>query len=452
MTAQISHPLGRRLAAIAAIAAVVMALLSLLTTIVTNPLATLLSVVALGAMLSSAWVALTNRGEKRRWAVLVGAAAFALLIATVVRDEEHTYLVLTTLLAAVIAVPAGRFALGHEPRVPASDEVVAAAQKPALVVNPKSGDGRAAQAGLSDAARSRGIAVYEFDGSRSVIDLVRQALDDGADVIGVAGGDGSLAAAAELVCAQGADFVCIPAGTRNHFALDLGLDREDLVGGLDAFGSARRRRIDLARVNDRAFINNVSLGLYGEIVQSDGYRADKVGTALSRLPDLVGDAPDGIGLSYTDPDGARRDDSQVIHVSNNPYALVGRGMGSRPRMDTGELGIVCLRVDGIRAAEVVARTVIGPGNTDAMRAWSAQEFRVDSTGEVAVGLDGEALQMAPPLLFASEPKAVAVRLPLHALGESPSARNHGYRWTAEELLRRSFTPRANWREMPSSVA
>lgn len=449
----ISHPLGRRSAALAAVVAVVLALLTLLTTIVTNPLATLLSVLSLGALLTSTWVALTNRGDKRRFGVLVGAAALVLLVVTIIRDDEHTYLVLTTLLALAIAVPAGRFALGREPAPLPGDELVDAAQRPALVVNPKSGDGRAAQAGLSDVARERGITVYEFDGTRSVMDLVGQALDEGADVVGVAGGDGSLAAAADLVSQRGVEFVCVPAGTRNHFALDLGLDREDLVGALEAFGPAKRRQVDLARVNGIPFLNNVSLGLYGEIVQSDDYRGDKVGTTLSRLPDLVGDAPEGIGLEYTDPEGQRRTDVQVILVSNNPYALTGRGLGSRASMHTGQLGIVCLRVDGgLRAAEVLARAVIGSGNSDAIRTWATASFQVDSHSDVAAGLDGEALQLTPPLQFHCEPAKVSVRLPMSAPGESPAAQNHGYRWTAEEILNRAFRPTSRWRAMPSSAA
>lgn len=112
---------------------------TLLTTLITNPLATLLSVLALAALLTSTWVALTNRGDKRRVALLVGAAALVVLIVTVVRDDEHAYLVLTTLLALAIAVPAGRFALGREPAPPPGDVMVGPAERPALAANPRSG-------------------------------------------------------------------------------------------------------------------------------------------------------------------------------------------------------------------------------------------------------------------------------------------------------------------------
>lgn len=446
-----THPAARRGAAIAAVVAALAAVLALLSTIIANPLASLISILALASLVMSAWVALTNRGRKRRLALVLAVAALVLLVVTLVRDEEHGYLLLVSFVLLAIGVPAGRFALGREPAPLPSDEDVPPAERPALVVNPKSGDGRAESLGLSEEARRRGIRVYEFDGTRSILDLVAQAVQDGADAVGVAGGDGSLTMAARVVSDAGRDFVCIPAGTRNHFALDLGLDRTDPLAGLAAFGPAHRRVIDLGEVNGRPFLNNVSLGLYGEIVQSDDYRGDKVGTTLARLPDIVTDTPQALDLLFTDDQGVVRDDAQVVHVSNNPYIVSVVGLGGRPTLRSGELGIICLRIDGgLRAAEVIARSILG-GSGDAMRSWSAPDFRVDSAAPVAAGIDGEAVTLDPPLLFRSIPGAVPVRLPPAAPMEGPAAGNHGYRWTAEELLRRAFRPQSEWRRMPVTV-
>ena len=443
-----THPAARRVAAIVAVIAAVIVVLALLSTIIANPLASLLSILAGAVLLMSGWVALTNRGQRRRLAIAIAIAALVLLVVTLVRDEEHGGLLLVALVLLAIGVPAGRFALGHEPTPLPSDEDVPAARQPALVVNPRSGDGRAESLGLTGEARRRGIRIYEFDGSRSILDLVGQAVEDGADAVGVAGGDGSLAMAARLVSDAGRDFVCVPAGTRNHFALDLGLDRTDPLAGLDAFGPAHRRVIDLAEVNGRPFLNNVSLGLYGEIVQSDDYRGDKVGTALSRLPDIVTDTPQALDLVFTDDQGVMRDDAQVVHVSNNPYIVSVVGLGGRPTLRSGELGVLCLRIDGgLRAVEVIARSIMG-GSGDAMRSWSTPEFRVDSAAPVPAGIDGEAVTLEPPLVFRSVPGAVPVRLPPSAPMEGPAAGNHGYRWTAEELLRRAFRPQREWRRMP----
>ena len=447
MTLLITRPGRRRLAALTALLAGALATMLLLTTVVTNPVATLLSVVGFAAAVVSGWVALTNRGTKRYRAIAVGLGAIVLLFATVINDEEHRFYLALAIVGVLVATAAGRVALGHPPRRPETDEPVGRSQRPALVVNPKSGDGRAAELGLVERARELGIRVYVFDGSASPIDLARRAVADGADALGMAGGDGSLAPVAALAAEHGIDFVCIPAGTRNHFALDLGLDRADPLAALTAFGPAFRRRIDLAWVNDRPFINNVSLGLYGEIVQDEAYRGDKWGTALARLPDVISDNPQDLDLRYTDAEGVARDGAQVVHVSNNPYTLTMGGAGSRPDLDTGQLGIVCLRVDGgARAAEVVARAMIGPGpgNSDTMRAWAAAEFEVRSSGPVAAGLDGEAITVDPPLRFRSDPGAIGVRIPATAPGQSPASRRSGYRFAITELVRRAFLPTSRW--------
>jgi len=445
VTTLVSHPGRRRLAALAALLAGALATLMLLSTIVTNPVATLLSLVGFACAVASGWVALTNRGAKRYRAVAGGIVAVLLLVATVINDEEHRFFLAFAITGVMAATAAGRVALGHPPRRPDTDEPVGRSRRPALVVNPKSGDGRAEELGLVAHAQDLGIRVYVFDGSGSPLDLARQAVADGADALGMAGGDGSLAPVAALAADHGIDFVCIPAGTRNHFALDLGLARADPLAALAAFGPAFRRHIDLAWVNDRPFINNVSMGLYGEIVQDEDYRDDKWGTVLARLPDVINDNPQDLDLHYTDADGVARDDAQVVHVSNNPYILTVGSAGGRPSLGSGELGIVCLRVDGgIRAAEVVARTVIGAGKSDSVRAWSSREFEVRSSSPVAAGLDGEAITLAPPVRFRSDPAAISVRIPVTAPGQSPAARRSGYRFAITELLRRAFLPSHRW--------
>ena len=111
-------------------------------------------------------------------------------------------------------------------------------RRPVLFLNPKSGGGKAARAGLADRARERGIDVIVLRPDDDLKGLVGKAVDGGADALGVAGGDGSLAVVAAASLAHGLPFVCVPAGTRNHFALDLGIDRQDLVGSLNAFTEA----------------------------------------------------------------------------------------------------------------------------------------------------------------------------------------------------------------------
>jgi diacylglycerol kinase family enzyme len=217
----------------------------------------------------------------------------------------------------------------------------------------------------------------------------------------------------------------VPAGTRNHFALDLGLDRDDVVGALDAFTDGVERTVDLAAVNGRVFVNNASLGLYAKVVQAPEYRDAKFRTATSMLPDLLGPDAAPFDLRFTGPDGADVPAAELILVSNDPYQLdhVG-GLGTRERLDLGVLGIVAARIgDASDAGTFAALEAAGqvrrfPG----WQEWSAPRFEVSSGGPVEIGVDGEALLMDPPLVFESRPGALRVRLPRHAVRRSPAAR------------------------------
>ena len=164
-------------------------------------------------------------------------------------------------------------------------------QRPVLFVNPRSGDGTAARLRLAERARDLGIEVVILTRSDSFEGLVRSAVESGADALGMAGGDGSLAIVAEAAAAHGLPFICIPAGTRNHFALDLGVDRHDVLGALDAFTDGVQCQIDVAEVNGRLFLNNVSLGIYGEAVRRAAYRDAKVRTLVETAEKVL--APHG---------------------------------------------------------------------------------------------------------------------------------------------------------------
>ena len=192
---------------------------------------------------------------------------------------------------------------------------------PVLFVNPASGGGKARRAGVADQARERGIEVVVLSPDHSLTALVRDAVARGADALGVAGGDGSLAIAAAAAVANGLPLVCIPAGTRNHFALDLGVDRHDLVGALDAFTDGVERRIDVAEVNGRVFVNNVSLGIYGDAVQRPGYREEKVRALLETAQTVLGPSGAAPELHLVDDLGREHSHPAVVLVSNNPYAL-----------------------------------------------------------------------------------------------------------------------------------
>ena len=283
------------------------------------------------------------------------------------------------------------------------------ASRPVLFVNPRSGDGAATRNRVVERARERGIEAVTLGSGDEVSTRVLQVVADGADALGMAGGDGSLAAVAAVAAAHGLPFVCIPVGTRNHFALDLGVDRQDVPGALDAFTDGVERLIDVGEVNGRIFLNNVSLGIYGEAVRQASYRDTKVRTLAETARRVLGPGGRMPALRLIDDTGREHARLAVLLVSNNPYALNGPGLGTRPTLASGQLGILVLDTPEERQHP--------PG-----RAWSAAHLEVQAPATVHAGIDGEAVQLVAPLEFAVRPAALRVRISARHPGASPAAR------------------------------
>jgi hypothetical protein len=207
-------------------------------------------------------------------------------------------------------------------------------RRPVLFVNPGSGDGKAARAGLAERAREKEIEAVILAPGQNLAALARQAVTAGADALGMAGGDGSVAVVAAVAAAHGIPFVCVPAGTRNHFALDVGVDRHDVIGALDAFTDGVERQIDMAEVNGRAFLNNASLGIYGDAVRSPAYRDAKVRTLLQTAAKVMGPSAEAPALYLVDDLGREHQDLTLVLVSNNPYALIARWPAAPARRTT----------------------------------------------------------------------------------------------------------------------
>jgi diacylglycerol kinase family enzyme len=282
-----------------------------------------------------------------------------------------------------------------------------------LFVNPRSGGGAASRAGVAERARALGVEtlVLDLEKGPSLAALASAAVADGADALGMAGGDGSLAVVAAAAAAHGLPFVCIPAGTRNHFALDVGVDRRDVLGALEAFTDGVERRIDMADVNGRLFLNNVSLGIYGDAVQRQAYRDAKLRTLAETAQQVLGPSGEAPVLRFIDEAGGEHHHAGVVLVSNNPYAL-DRPLapGTRPALDSGQLGIV-----------VIDASDDGPLRPRG-RAWAARHLEVNAPALVNAGVDGEAVSLNPPLRFIARAATLRVRISARHPGASPSAR------------------------------
>jgi diacylglycerol kinase family enzyme len=398
-------------------------------------------VLVLGTVVA-AWLAVTRRGALRLVGLLLACAGIVATLAVFISVDNRPAIDVVLIALAVASVSLTRYALRRDARsvqqAPVPGTPVGPARKAALIMNLKSGGGKAERFNLVDECRRRGIEPIVLEPGKDLLVLARDAIAGGADVIGMAGGDGSQALVASVAAAADVPLVCIPAGTRNHFALDLGLDRDDVLGALDAFGDAVERRIDLAEVSGRVFVNNVSLGVYAKIVQSPEYRDAKRQTTLNMLPDMLGPGAERFDLRFTGPDGVERAGAQLIQVSNNPYVLthIG-GFGARARLDTGTLGIAAAEVTSTTdvAALVAAETVGHLDRYHGWTEWKAPTVSDTSDSPVEAGVDGEAMVLDSPLTFTCRPGAVRVRLPLHAPGYSPAALSSPSAWwTVTALL------------------
>ena len=392
---------------------------------------------------AAAWIAVTRKGTIRMVAAVAAVAILVLWAAVVLTAEDQGlgFVVVVVLLAGSAYL--ARYALRRDAAALKAQAVpgtpVGPARQGVLIMNLKSGGGKAERFGLVDECRRRGIEPVVLQRGDDMLELAQRAIDSGADVIGMAGGDGSQALVASVAAAADVPLVCIPAGTRNHFALDVGLDRDDVVGALDAFDEAVERRIDLAEVSGRVFVNNVSLGVYAKIIQSPEYRDAKRQTTAAMLPALLGPDAEPFDLHFTGPDGARQGGAQLIQVSNNPYELTTlTGFGTRARLDTGTLGIATAKVRGATdvAAFVAADTA---GRVDRFQGWTewvAPTFTVESGAPIEAGIDGEAMLLDPPLEFRALPGALRIRLPTSAPGYSPAAlKSPSIWWTLSALAR-----------------
>ncbi len=371
------------------------------------------------------WLVLTSRGVVR----LLAVPAALLGLAAVVLQLGLGGLLLLSVLFGVLTVfgTAARYAVRHDHRtlnpVTRSASCAPAARNGVLIINPKSGGGKAQRFNLIEEARSRNVKTVLLEPGDDLRELATREAVGGADVIGMAGGDGSQAIVATVAMQHDVAHVCIPAGTRNHFALDLGLDRDDVVGALDAFTDGVERRIDLARVNEHVFVNNASLGVYARVVQSKCYRDGKLRTWKRMLPEMLGRGAAPIDLQFETPGAKTWCHAALVVVSNNPYELTRfAGAGTRRSLDSGQLGIMAGRIRGAGSvAKLVTLGSIGQHRRfRGVLEWSLPEFEVRSRECVAVGLDGEAMVLTPPLHFECLPGALRVRVSQHSAGVSPA--------------------------------
>lgn len=372
---------------------------------------------AAAVSLAAAFLVLSRRGVLR-W---ISLAVFVLAPITVIVVYVFAGLLWVAAVSAAgwfLAGATARSALAGDrldwrmPELPSTP-----AKHPFLIMNPRSGGGKVAKFDLPRKAEALGAEVFLISGPEpvDVAEVARKAVAAGSDLLGVAGGDGTQALVAGVAAEHGIPFVVITAGTRNHFALDLGLDREDPAACLGALSDGVDLRVDLGIIGDQTFVNNASFGAYAEVVETPAYRGDKLGTTLDTLPDLL-QGHRGARLSAV-ADGVTFDAPQALLVANNPYGTGDiAGLGRRARLDRGVLGVVAVTVDSAWQAVGLLRG----RHTDGLRVLTAQTIVVTADSErIPVGIDGEAVSLPVPVRCAIRPGALRVRVPRDRPGVPP---------------------------------
>jgi len=428
--------LGRRVFAVIALLAAAALVIVVVVFVVRNIGWLLVALAGLSLAVAGLWWALTERATRRVVGTIGLVAGAALIVVAVVQalvgaqDPVRRLLVVAVLLA--VAALAGRVALA--PEVSERDLVGAAGhvrpRHPVLLCNPWSGGGKVDKFGLKAMADELGVETVFLDKGLDLAELARDAIAGGADCLGMAGGDGSQALVASICHEHSIPFVCISAGTRNHFAQDLGFDKEDPRKGMVAFRDGVERFIDYGTIGDRLFVNNVSMGIYATIVQQDSYRGAKVQTAREMLPEMLSHQAEPFDLQFTTPDGVEIADAFVVQVSNNPYVWgVSTEFAQRRAMDSGQLGVFAVNArTGLQAAEIVTRALagLGPRHDPFFHEFTAETFEIRShSGKAFAGIDGEALELETPLEFRIHPRGLRMLVPPDVLAAAEQRRARG---------------------------
>ncbi len=372
----------------------------------------LVGLAGLAVSAAGLWGVLAHRGPVRMLSLVPLVVAPVAVLATYA-VAGMLWEVLITVALWALAGTVGRAALAEAAERPQRPAEVP--QRPFLIMNPRSGGGKVGKFRLREKAEALGAEVAVLDPAhpQDVAALARRAIEAGADLIGVAGGDGTQASVAEVAAAHDIPFMVISAGTRNHFAMDLGLDLTDPSTCLEALTDGVEVRVDLGFAGDRVFVNNASFGVYAAVVQSPAYRDDKIRTTLRALPDLLTHAT-GPRLTVRAGD-VTVEGPQAVLVSNNPYRVGDpAGLGRRDRLDQGTLGVLSVTVDNAVQAARLLRGRRGPG----LSSLHAGEVVVDAdVDRLEVGVDGEALTLPTPVHCRSAPGALRVVLPRHRYGK-----------------------------------
>jgi diacylglycerol kinase family enzyme len=417
--------------------------------VVRNPLFAVLFFASAGLLLYSVWLICTgvdrriSRGKVYMMVgllLLIGELIYFLHTVTDVLSVA-VFLVMSMAYVVTAGMVRNQYWKAERAAAEASQNTVHF-KNPWLIVNPKSGSGRAIKNNIPELARRQGIKVRTLRRDDNVESVARQAADAGADVLGVSGGDGSLGAVAKIAIERGLPVVVLPGGTRCHFARDLGLEPRHIVDSLAGFTGVERR-VDVGTINNRIFLNNVSFGLYADIVDNPAYRENKKDVSRQVVREIVSGSKNLYDLRFRH--GSQRfNKAVVLFVGVNNYQTMNAlELGVRKCLDEGRLQVTAM----LQLNDAVYKSMLGTmafgslGGQKAMRGveqWHAQTFHLANGKQTIVaGVDGEREEYPSPVTIRLLPKALSVCVPAEGIRRRPK---NAFRPTSVKELWHALSP------------
>ncbi|HEU4887276.1 MAG TPA: diacylglycerol kinase family protein [Thermoanaerobaculia bacterium] len=295
--------------------------------------------------------------------------------------------------------------------------------KGTLFLNRNSGP-KADAVALVDAARAAGLEIVELSEQIDCLQEVRSRLARGLRLFIAAGGDGTVHHVVQALVHTEGVLAVIPNGTYNHFARDLEIP-PTWEAALDVALNGDTHSVDAGRVNDRFFVNNVSLGLYPEMVARREARGRDYPRWKARIYAFYGTLRKyrHVTLAVESEGRSELIRTHVFMMSNNSYDMERFGIEApRETLTGGALSVYWLpHTSRLRLTRYIARYLAGRVRTiPGFRSFRTAHLRVQTTRtELRVGIDGELFTLAAPLTVSIVPQSLSVRVP------RPSAAQEG---------------------------
>jgi diacylglycerol kinase family enzyme len=296
--------------------------------------------------------------------------------------------------------------------------------KPFLIINPKSGNGRADKAHVDELAAKKGITVLFTKKGEDVQVVANHAVSKGADVLGISGGDGSLGAVAKVAIEQQLPMVVLPGGTRCHFARDIGLEPKRITDALAGFHGVERL-VDIADINGRVFLNNASFGLYADIVDTPGYREHKMRVSQNILRAIVSGTKELYDLHFKHGSLRVRKAVQVFVGVNSYDTFDLFELGHREKLNGGMLQITAVtRLNDSTVSELLRAVSIDQlGKHEKLKdvfQWVGKSFRITNySRKIVAGVDGEREEYSTPVTIRIRPQELRLYVPAEGLRGRP---------------------------------